>query len=143
MHCWRYALTEYLAKARVAHLIRSNISSDEIKALLEGQYNRSWNVFVGCIPSKTRFLRYAGRYMRRPPIAEYHLERITDQVVEYLGKNTRARQMVWIRYSNEEFVDTLKDHVPDRFRHAMRYFGLLSPRAKRLTLPGLFASPEA
>lgn len=97
MRCWRYAVTAYLAKAREAHLIRSNMSRDEIKALLDEQYNRSWNVFVGRFMSKTRFLRYAGRYIRRPPIAEYRLERVTDQVVEYLGKDTRAKQMVRIR----------------------------------------------
>lgn len=142
MHCWRYALTTYLARAGEAHLIRSNMSSDEIKALLEGQYKRSWNVFVGHITSKTRFLRYAGRYMRRPPIAEYRLERVTAQIVEYLGKDTRAKQPLKLRFSNEGFVDALKDHVLDRFRHAMRYFGLLSPRSKHLTSSGLFALLE-
>jgi len=89
--------------------------------------------------SKAQFVRYAGRYIRRPPIAEYRLERISDLEVEYLAKDTRKKRLVKNRYSNEEFVDTLKDHVPDRFRHGMRYFGLLSPRSKRRTFPALFA----
>ncbi len=89
--------------------------------------------------SKTRFLRYAGRYIRRPPIAEYRLERITDKTVAYLGKDTAANGSVRLRFSNEGFVDSLKDHVPDRFRHAMRYFGLLAPRSKHLTFAALFS----
>jgi hypothetical protein len=107
--------------------------------LLEEQYNRSWNVFVGRIMSKTGFLRYAGRYIRRPPIAEYRLERITDKTVEYLGKDTATNESVRLRFSNEGFVDILKQHVPDCFRHAMRYFGVLSPRSKHLTFSVLFA----
>jgi len=30
-----------------------------------------------------------------------------------------------------DFVDALADHVLDRYQHAMRYFGLLAPSAKR------------
>src|SRR5258708_21378856 len=46
---------------------------------------------------------------------------------------------VAIRYWNEEFVDTVKERVPDRYRHAMRYFGLLAPRFKDRTSAALFA----
>ena len=42
-------------------------------------------------------------------------------------------------YLIEEFVDALAAHVPDRYRHAMRRFGLLAPRAQRVTSPALFA----
>ena len=50
--------------------------------------------------------------------------------IEYLAKDTRKKQFVLQRYSNEEFVNILTQHVPDPGRHAMRYFGLLSPRCK-------------
>ena len=29
-----------------------------------------------------------------------------------------------------EFMALIAEHVPDRYRHSMRYFGLLSPRTK-------------
>ena len=32
----------------------------------------------------------------------------------------------------------LAEHVPDRYRHAVRHFGLLSPRAKAEHLPVVF-----
>jgi S-formylglutathione hydrolase FrmB len=41
--------------------------------------------------------------------------------------------------SLEEFVDALAAQVPDRYRHAMRYFGLLAPSTKRMTSAALFA----
>jgi hypothetical protein len=109
------------------------------EVLLEAQYKRTWVIFLGRVMSKAQFVRYAGRYIRRPPIAEYRLERISDREVEYLVKDTRKKRLVNRRYSNEEFVDVLKDHVPERFQHGMRYFGLLSPRSKHLTFPALFA----
>ena len=42
-------------------------------------------------------------------------------------------------YLLEEFVDALAAHVPDRYRHAMRYFGLLAPGTKHMTSAALFA----
>ena len=38
-----------------------------------------------------------------------------------------------------DFVATLADHVPDRYRHAIRYFGLLAPRTKARTHDIVFA----
>ena len=44
---------------------------------------------------------------------------------------------VW--QSLEEFVDALAAQVPERYRHAMRYFGLLAPGTKHMTSTALFA----
>jgi len=43
------------------------------------------------------------------------------------------------RYLIGAFVDALAAHVPDRYRHATRYFGLLAPGTKRTTSAALFA----
>lgn len=51
----------------------------------------------------------------------------------------RNKKFVLKRYSNEEFVNILMQHVPDRGRHAMRYFGLLSPRSKARLWAAIFA----
>src|ERR1051326_2399070 len=64
--------------------------------------------------------------------------RIGAYELEYLTKDTRNKQVVAKRYTNEEFVETLIQHVPDRGRHAMRYFGLLSPRSKSRLWLGIF-----
>ena len=44
-------------------------------------------------------------------------------------------------YSPADFVALLGEHVPDRYRHAVRYFGLLAPRSKRRTATAI--SPAA
>jgi len=47
---------------------------------------------------------------------------------------------VELLWPKQMFVDALGEHVPDRYRHAMRYFGLLAPRSKRRTSTALFAA---
>jgi|ERR1051326_4056894 hypothetical protein len=64
--------------------------------------------------------------------------RIGAYELEYLTKDTRNKQVVAKRYTNEEFVETLIQHLPDRGRHAMRYFGLLSPRSKARVWSAVF-----
>ena len=38
-----------------------------------------------------------------------------------------------------QFLAILADHVPDRYRHNIRYFGLLTPRVKSRTHDAVFA----
>lgn len=70
--------------------------------------------------SKAQFLRYAGRYVRRPPIAQRRFTRITDTEVQFWTKDLREKRKVITRYSMEDFVATLADHVPDRYWVSMK-----------------------
>ena len=94
---------------------------------------------VDPIKSKWHFLRYVARYVRRPPIAQHRFTKITDREVEFLTKDLKEKRVVTTHYLIEEFVDALAAHVPDRYRHAMRRFGLLAPRAQCVTSAALFA----
>jgi len=88
--------------------------------------------------SKTHFVEYVGRYIRRPPVAEHRLKRETEESVQYIAKDTRNNRFVPMRLSNEKLIHILKEQVPDRGRHNMRYFGLLGPRSKARTWAVLF-----
>lgn len=120
------------------NVLRSGFSTSELRTILDAQYRRKWNINVSRTMSKAHFLKYVGRYVRRPAVAQHRLTRITDQEVEYLAKDTRSKQLARVRHSNEEFVAILKEQVPDRGRHAMRYFGLLAPRSKASTWATVF-----
>lgn len=131
MYAWRYAVIAYLAEALKRQVITYELSAEELRMLFEAQYKRGWNIDISRRMSKAHFLRYVGRYIRRPPVAQHRLTRVTDHEVEYLAKDTRNHnQLVRVQHSNERFVAILKEQMPDRGRHAMRYFGLLAPRAK-------------
>jgi len=130
MLAWRFAVGAFLSQAHKKNLIRSSLSNKEFQTMLETQQGRAWNVFISRPSSKAYWLKHDGRYIRRPPIAQHRLRRINNDRVEYLARDTRNKRSVPVQYKNEEFVDLLIQHVPDPGRHAMRYFGLLSPRCK-------------
>jgi hypothetical protein len=113
-------------------LLTSELRPANLRAVLADQY-RWWSVHIDYFQSKTHFLRYAGRYARRPPIAQHRFEKITDTTVRFSLKDKRLKRRVSSECSPAEFVALLAEHVPDRYRHAVRYFGLLAPRSKRQT----------
>jgi hypothetical protein len=138
MHMWRFALVTFLREALTAGVLKSEVSPNQLRALLADQY-RWWSVHVDYFQSKTHFLRYAGRYARRLPIAQHRLEEVTTEKVRFWLKDKKLKKRVISECSPAEFVAMLAEHVPERYRHSVRRFGLLSPRSKAQTSGALFA----
>lgn len=138
MLAWRYAVGAFLSQAHRKGVLNSTLSDEEFQTLLKAQHGREWNVFVSKLGSKTHRLRHDGRYIRRPPVAQHRMKLVGNDFVEYLAKDTLNKRFVLKRYAKEEFVDILIQHLPNTGRHAMRYFGLLSPRSKARNWAALF-----
>lgn len=132
MLAWKLALLTALETASKDDLLESDLSRDEFSDILEREGRRKWNVYVGPLVSKSRVIDHIGRYIRKPPIAQYRLSRIDDRNVQYRVKDTKHKRLTPVIYSKEEFVRLLMPHVSDRYCNSMRYFGLLAPRAKML-----------
>lgn len=132
MHMWRFAVITFLRDALKGGILKSNLHPANLKAILAREY-RWWSVHVDYFQSKEHFLRYAGRYARRPPIAQHRFEEITHEAVRFSLKDKRLKMRVSVEYSPADFVSLLAEHVPDRYRHAVRHFGLLAPRSKSQT----------
>lgn len=139
MEMWRLALSSYLWLTLQKTALVSNLNTELLKKALKTQYKREWVIYVSPVMSKTKFLRYAGRYIRRPPIPLSHILGTTDHGVQFLAKDTRAKRIVQVMWPKEMFVDTLGEHFPDHYKHAMRYFGLLAPRRKNRTSAVVFS----
>ena len=137
MRMWRFAVISHLRIALKAHVLRSDLSIQAFQDLLSGAYQSErhprWIIFIDGIVSKAHFLRYAARYVRRPPIATWRLLKVTNKEVAFVAKDTKAGLLVTTRATLPQFVRLLAAHVPDNYRHGIRYFGLLSPRTKRST----------
>jgi Putative transposase len=107
--------------------------------MLRAQYERDfWIIDVDHCKSKQHFLGYVARYVRRPPIAQRRFVKVTEREVEFLTKDKKLQRVVPTRYSIEQFIALWADQVPDRYRHATRYFGLLAPGTKSRTWAALF-----
>jgi hypothetical protein len=65
--------------------------------------------------------------------------KITDREIQFWTKDKILKRRKNISCTPEEFVATLAEHVPDRYRHAIRYFGLLAPRSKAWASVAVFA----
>jgi hypothetical protein len=138
MQMWRFAVVSCLRVAHQAGIVTSNLSRRQQHQSLQTQYDRWWNIHIDRFASKEHFLRYAGRYVRRPPIAQHRLLRISKRAVEFWAKDKKQKRNVIISLTPEEFVASLADHVPDHYRHAVRYFGLLAPASRSRAWAGVF-----
>jgi hypothetical protein len=139
MELWRFAVTSYLLGAYRGGLLTKSTVHGDFSEVILGQVERSWNIHITRKMSKSRFLEYAGRYIRRLPIAQKNILVVSNHEVVYLAKDTREKAYVEVHSTAEAFVDLLAQHVLDRYRHSMRYFGLLAPRTKRVNSAGTFA----
>ena len=122
-----------------ANLLESNLSTESIRELIKAQGKRWWNIHIQASQTKRHFLEYVGRYLRDPPIAEHRITKVTEREVEFWTKDSRSQQLVKKCVSIKDFLSLLSDHVPDRYRHAVRYYGLLAPRSIAKLSGAIFA----
>ena len=139
MPMWRYAVITYLRGALDAGALNSEMGSVPMRKLLKAQYERWWSVDVDQFASKEHFLRYAGRYAKRPPVAQYRFFKLKKTEIGFWTHDHKLNRTVATTHTPEKFVRLLADHVPARYKHAIRYFGLLSPRSKARRSAALFA----
>jgi hypothetical protein len=138
MKLWRHAVITYLRLALRAGILKSNSMDAQLRGLLARKYEVGWHVNLQHRISKRHFLGYAARYIRRPPIAQ-HRFRVTDgPVVKFVTKDTVSREIVLDEFSRKDFLQMLADHVPEKYRHSIRYYGLLAPRTRNRALTILY-----
>ncbi len=138
MELWRFAVTSYLWKANQDGLLHSPAVPADFSDLVLGQTQRHWNIHITRRMTKQHFLGYAGRYIRRLPISQKRILSVARERVVYQSKDTRTKTVIESSCTSAAFVALLSQHVPDRYQHSMRYFGLLAPRTKRTTSAALF-----
>ena len=117
MRLWRYAVITYLREASRKGLIDT---SGCLQALLTSQLSRPWIIDIKRFQGKRHVLAYAGRYARRPSIAQHRFRQADRQVVRFSTRETRTKRWVETTYSTPDFLTTLSDHIPDRGRHTVR-----------------------
>ena len=139
MPMWRYAVVTHLREAARKGFLETDLPPGELREMLTTQYERWWNTNIKHFRTKKHFLRYAGRYARRPPIAQHRFRKINREEIRFVTKDTKTKRLVETTYTPAAFVAALADHIPDRYRHSVRYFGLLAPRVKGRTHDAVFA----
>jgi hypothetical protein len=129
MRMWKFAVITYIREALRAI---SGAFDIQLHEELRKQYGRWWNIRVDRSMSKSHFLKYACRYVRHPPISQRRIIEIRDGKVTFWTKDLKLKERVTSEFTLFELVSKLSDHVLDKYKHAIRYFGLLAPRNKKL-----------
>jgi hypothetical protein len=127
MKSWRTAVIKLLRVALRADELGTMLTADQVEELLAEQEQRFWRIKVQSFEDRTHFLQYAGRYVRRPPIAQQRIIRIEKRDVVFWFKDKRLHRRVEMRCSLEEFVERLSQHVPEYYQHAVREFRTVGP----------------
>jgi hypothetical protein len=138
MQAWRRAVIALIRAALRAGQFRTKMSVDQMEEMLTEQENRWWSTKIQSFKSKEHFLRYAGRYVRRPPIAQRRITYVGKQSVRFWYKDKKLRRRVYVQCSLEAFIDRWAQHIPERYQHAVRSYGLFSPRALSQTSAAVF-----
>jgi len=137
MHSWRGAIIALLRTALRLGQLNAKITVGEMEAILTKQEKRWWSIKIQTFKSKAHYLQYAGRYVKRPPIAQWRITHI-GKMVRFVAKDKRQKRLVEVECSAEQFIDRWAQHIPERYRHAVRTFGLFAPRVLRQTSAAIF-----
>jgi len=128
MHLWRSAVLELLRAALRSGVLTTKMTADEIELMLV-QQERWWSIKIQAFDSVEHFFQYAGRYARRPPIAQRRISYIGERIVQFWTKDKISGKILKIRCPIEEFIDRWIQHILKHYQHSIRYFGLFAPRA--------------
>ncbi len=135
---WREAVIDLLRTALRAGRLRTSMSTDQVETMLNEQERRPWRIKIQSFGNRGHFLQYAGRYVRRPPIAQSRISRIEKRTMKFWYKDKKLRRRIEIECSLEEFLDRWAQHIPDRYQHGVRNFGLFAPRSLSQTSAAAF-----
>ena len=122
MHSWREAVIELLRTALRVGCLATKMTVDEMEGILTQQEKRWWSIKIQTFKSKAHYLQYAGRYAKRPPIAQWRITHIGEGTVRFLAKDKRQKRLVYVQCSAEEFIDRWAQHIPERYQHSVRSF---------------------
>jgi hypothetical protein len=136
---WRTSVIKLIRTASRAGGLRTEMTVPELETMLENWEHRWWSVNVQSFKNREHFLRYAGRYVRRPSIAQRRITQIGAESVAFWAKDKKQQCIISVRYSFREFIEFWIQHLPGRYKHAMRYFGIFAPRAVSQTSAAIFA----
>jgi putative transposase len=86
---WKNAVIKLIRTAHTAGRLRTEMTFQQLEAVLTHWAARWWSVKVQTFKSREHFLRYAGRYVRRPPIAQRRITSIKRGTVTFWAKDNQ------------------------------------------------------
>lgn len=147
MRLWRYRLIklfrqEYqknnlILPASIQQRLNRTFSFQQ---WLDQLYQKAWIVHCSKpTQDHQQSVRYLGRYVKRPAIAESKLKHYRNNILtfKYLDHKTNTYQKLSL--SAEQFIARFIQHIPDKHFHMIRYYGFLSHKKRGEFLPIVYS----
>ena len=138
MRLWRAGIIKAIRSAHRAGRLVTGLSRLQLEEMLSFWEQRWWSVKIQSFPSREHYLRYAGRYVSRPPIAQRRITRVEEGNVEFWLKDKKQGSITRQEYTLEQFIALWMQHLPSRYQHSIRHFGLFAPRSVNQALAAIF-----
>jgi len=146
MRIWRYHLIALFRKSyQQASLIIPPALQKQFHPtftflhFLNQLYKKTW--IVHCSPPSQDHLhnvRYLGRYIKRPAIAESKLKHYNGSEVSFNYFDHRSKTYRRFTLTVEQFITRFIQHIPDDGFRMIRYYGFLSHRLRGKLLPRVY-----
>jgi hypothetical protein len=123
---WQYHLLTDIKKAIPNTLENSKLIDSLFKQYPKGFYVRAKDT----VDNKRGMVRYIGRYIRHPAIAESRIERYDGETVTfYYLDDDRVKHHV--EMTVDEFISAVIGHIPDKQFKTIRHYGIYCRGKKR------------
>jgi hypothetical protein len=128
---WRYALLDRLELEVRQGRLRSDLSQKQLLENIDYERGLLWHIVEHSCTNKHDLLAYVARYIGRPPIPNSRILEFDAHHVRYRFRDKLDDDRVHeATIPTQEFLNRLIEHIREPYQHGVRYFGLLSPRAK-------------
>ncbi len=112
-------------------MLRSNLGQKQLLKNIDYERECLWHIEEHGCTSRHDLLAYVARYIGRPPIANSRILKFDADHVRFLYRDKLDDDRIHeVTIPTWEFFDRLITHIREPYQHGVRYYGLLSPRAK-------------
>lgn len=68
-------------------------------------------------------IKYIGRYIRHPAVAETRIDSFDDKTVTFWYEEHGTKNKIWVTMEINEFIMAVISHIPDKHFKLIRYYG--------------------
>ena len=123
---------QYLLLTEIQKRFKKNIEIRKIISKLFKEKDKGLYVYAkGRMFNAKGAVRYIGRYVSRPAIAESRIKGYDGKEVTFYYERHEDGEKVEVTLSAEEFIKKVIRHIPDSQFKMVRYYGIYSRRSKQ------------
>ncbi len=123
---WQYQLLKTLKEELPDTPENAELIDSMFKEYPNGFYVRAKDT----INNKKGMIRYIGRYIRHPAVAESRIQSYDGKEVTFWYEDD-DKVKHWVTMSVEEFISAIIDHIPEKNFKTIRHYGIYSRGLKK------------